>query len=326
MPTLYLIEFPLNKARLTSTPCYKTTIISSPSQHEVRNAEWQDPLYKYNAAFALHTKADVETLVAFFHNRKGREQAFLVKDELDYNVTEWTQFAEDTDGSRTQFQLIKRYVDELDNEYQRPITKPASGSISIRKNSVTVDPGDFTVGLGSGTVTFDTPPANDSVVEFKCTEFFVPVRFDTDELPMQLLMFWVGGSTEHTLVEIPDIPLIEVRDILEDDTEDPTVPQSFLIEYLGVIEGVPTAHATYEFSTDNVGVSHYMLEIWSNGDSLYPADPDDPLYFEQNIGFENPYRFPVELLWEYHARIRAVDTSGNESAVSDESSIDLTPP
>jgi uncharacterized protein (TIGR02217 family) len=201
-----LTTLPLDTSSLTSRIRYSTDIIVGKSGREVRNANWQDPLYAYNVGSILRTKADVEILQAFFHIVKGRETAFLIKDYQDFAVDTFTPFAETVDGTRNTFQLIKVYTDALSNTYTRTITKPVSGTTQPRVAGTPLLSG-FAVDLNTGIVGFDTPPTAASVVDFK-VEFYVPVRFDIDELPTDMILY---DTDDHTLVNIPEIPLVEVR-------------------------------------------------------------------------------------------------------------------
>lgn len=212
----HLALFPLEISRLTHRPSYSTSITQGPNKNEVRNANWQDPIYRYNAAFGVKNLTHVAQLEAFFHNVRGREQSFLLKDFLDYSVDDWTQFAETTDGVRNTFQLIKKYTTSGIGTYNRTITKPkqveGAGGVEIRSNGVVQSVSDFSFSSSTGIVTLSGSPAPGVVVEHKCAEFYVPVRFDIDELPIDLLMFYLDASSnKRGQVEIPDIPLVEVR-------------------------------------------------------------------------------------------------------------------
>lgn len=211
-----LTLFPLEVGRWGSSPRYSTDVIVGASGYEVRNANWQDPLYKYNAAFGVKTKADIEALHIFFHGVKGREGSFLVKDYQDFAVTEWTTFAETPNSSLTTFQLIKKYTHSVLGTYTRTITKPKQlegpNGVSIRDNGVVMGVGNYSFSSSTGIVTFSSAPATGRTIDFKIAEFYVPVRFDTDELPTEMLMWWINqNAAERTLIELPDIPLVEVR-------------------------------------------------------------------------------------------------------------------
>ncbi len=99
------------------------------------------------------------------------------------------------------YQLIKTYGTGL-RDYARKITKPVAGSLRVAVQGAEVT--DFTVNTLTGVVTFGPAhvPALNAVVTAGF-EFDVPVRFDTDQLKINLVSFAAG--------DIPDIPIVEVR-------------------------------------------------------------------------------------------------------------------
>lgn len=209
----YGMLFPLEVSEWVAAPRYNTSITVGNNGQEVRNANWQDPLYRYNAAFNIKTYEDIETITAFFHAVKGREQSFLVKDHADYSI-ERTQIGVG-DGVTQNFQLIKVYVNAVAGNYTRTITKPkqteGAGGVRVWVNNVELATSAFSFSSSTGIINIPSAPTSTHIVEASCDEFYVPVRFDTDELPVNLLTFWLSSGSPVSNVEIPDIPLVEVR-------------------------------------------------------------------------------------------------------------------
>ena len=207
--------FPLEVSSWEASPVFNTDITVGRNGQEVRNALWQDPLHEFNAAFAVRSYDDIETLKTFFLVMRGQEQSFLIKDWSDYKVDDWTAFAETVDGTRTTFQLIKNYVHGVAGTYTRTITKPKAiegvGGVQIRDNGVTVNVADYSFSSVTGIVTFGVAPLAGHTIDFKIDEFYVPVRFMTDQLPVQLLNYWVAAGADISNVGVPDIPMREVR-------------------------------------------------------------------------------------------------------------------
>ena len=207
-----LVQFPLAVSEWQKSVAYMTDVIVGRNGQEVRNAIWQDPLLRFNAAFSIKTYADVQSLVTFFHAMRGREQAFLVKDWADFEITDWTQSSDTANGTRTTFQLVKRYTQTIGNTsstYVRTIRNPKINSVTAQVNGspATIS----SVSLSTGVVTLQSAPTNGQSVTFKCSEFYVPVRFDIDELPVEMLNYWVASGANKSNVQVPDIPLREVR-------------------------------------------------------------------------------------------------------------------
>lgn len=206
--------FPLEVSQWGSDTEYKTDITVGRNGQEVRNAVWQDPLRSFNAAFGIKTYADIATLETFFHAVKGREQSFLIKDYSDFQIAR-TTIGTGT-GALTTFQLIKTYVHPVIGTYTRTITKPRQlegvGGVRVWVNNVELAAAAYSFSSVTGIITLSAAPSVGHLVEASCDEFFVPGRFDIDKLPISMLNYWVEASgTDYSNVQIPDIPLVEVR-------------------------------------------------------------------------------------------------------------------
>jgi uncharacterized protein (TIGR02217 family) len=203
------IRFPTAISRgATGGPERRTEIVTTASGHEERNSRWADSRRRYNAGFGVKSLDDIHTAVQFFEERRGRLHAFRWRDHADWKSCPPQQAASPLDqslgtgtGTQAAFQLIKTYGTGLRN-YAREITKPVAGSLRVAVQGVEVT--DFTVNTLTGVVTFGPGhvPALSALVTAGF-EFDVPVRFDTDQLKINLVNFAAG--------DIPDIPIIEVR-------------------------------------------------------------------------------------------------------------------
>lgn len=207
-----LVQFPLVVSEWGKSVAYQTDVVVGRNGQEVRNAIWQDPLMRFNAAFAVRSYADIATLTNFFHAMKGREQSFLVKDYADFKIDTWTASTTATGTGVTQFQLVKRYTQTIGGSpvtYVRTIKHPKTDAVTAQKGDLTP----LTVSSVNGSTGMVTLSAavTSGTVELQCTEFYVPVRFDIDELPVEMLSYWVANSADKSIVEVPDIPLVEVR-------------------------------------------------------------------------------------------------------------------
>ncbi len=179
-------------------PEYATDIVASQSGYEQRNVNWEQARARFNVAHGVKTKAQLDTLVAFFRARKGRAYGFRFKDWTDYQAS---QVSIGTgDGTTTQFQLVKSYSSGAVTE-TRIIRKPVSGTVQVYKDSVLQSSG-VSVDSTTGVVTFAVAPTT-GVVITASLEFDVPVRFDTDRLSARLEAYGI-----HSWL---DIPLVEVR-------------------------------------------------------------------------------------------------------------------
>ncbi|MFO1149275.1 MAG: DUF2460 domain-containing protein [Alsobacter sp.] len=205
------VLFPLDVSlRSRGGPQRKTEVIVTGSGREERNARWAHARRRYDAGYGVKSLADLASVIAFFEERRGRLTGFRWRDRLDDRSCEpgGTPSATDQrigtgDGSARAFPLVKTYGAGF-SPYARPIAKPVTGAVLVAVDGVPQTLGrDCACDATTGLVTFpagNAPgPGRAITAGFR---FHVPVRFDTDELSVDLAAFAAG--------EIPHIPLIEI--------------------------------------------------------------------------------------------------------------------
>jgi uncharacterized protein (TIGR02217 family) len=203
------VRFPTAIARgAVGGPERRTDVVLTASGREQRNARWADSRRKYNVGYGVKSLNDIHAVLAFFEERRGRLHAFRFKDFADFKScapgvtpTATDQIIGTGDGVTAVFQLVKTYGSGLRN-YARIIHAPVAGSVLIAVAGIADT--NFTVSSETGLVTFaigNIPPAGATITAG--FEFDVPVRFDADELSINLDHFNAG--------DIPSIPLIEVK-------------------------------------------------------------------------------------------------------------------
>jgi uncharacterized protein (TIGR02217 family) len=191
-------RFPLDVALgARGGPERATDIVTLASGREERNSRWARSRRRYNAGYGVKSRADMQAVLAFFEERRGRFHSFLWRDALDHS-SNGPQPLGIGDGVTVAFQLSKTYGASFD-PYVRPISKPVAGTVLVTVDGIATTA--FTVSETTGVVTFAAAPADGAVLlaEF---EFDVPVRFDTDRLDIELSSFDAADA--------PAIPLIEV--------------------------------------------------------------------------------------------------------------------
>ena len=203
------VRFPIAIARgSTGGPERRTDVVMTASGREERNARWANSRRKYNAGYGLRSLDDIHALVAFFEERQGKLYAFRFKDHADFKSSAPSQVIAETDqvigtgdGTTTTFQLVKKYGASA-KAYTRSIVAPVAGTVKIAVNGTLTT--NFSVDILTGIVTFDAgsiPVLNAAITAG--FEFDVPVRFDTDDIAINISNFQGG--------DIPHIPLIEVK-------------------------------------------------------------------------------------------------------------------
>lgn len=191
-------------------PRRKTDIVTTGSGREERNAKWAQSRRFYDAGSGVKTLADLGQLIAFFEERRGRLYGFRWRDRMDDRSCSpgFTPAATDQpvgtgDGATRIFQLTKIYGGQF-APYRRAIAKPVEGTVMLAVNGAGVEAGvAYECDPTTGMITFranSIPPFGAKITSgFR---FHVPVRFDTDELSIDLAAFVAG--------EVPSIPLVEI--------------------------------------------------------------------------------------------------------------------
>ncbi len=187
-------------------PARKTEIVTLGSGFEERNAVWANSRRRYDVGYGVKTLDDLHTVIGFFEARMARLYGFRLKDFSDckscapgQSVSPTDQAIGAGDGATTQFQLVKTYTSGPAS-WQRKIQKPADTTTRVALDGVEQMSG-FSVDATTGVVTFTSAPGAGAAITAGF-EFDTPVRFDTDQLSINLSDFAAG--------EIPSIPIVEI--------------------------------------------------------------------------------------------------------------------
>ena len=202
------VRFPTAISRgCSGGPERRTDVVTTASGREERNSRWANSRRKYNMGFGVKTIAQLHDVIQFFEGRRGKLHSFRFKDFTDFKSSAANEVPQRTDqilgtgtGVLAAFQLVKHYGGPS-RDYVRNITAPVVGTVLVAVNGVASLA--FTLNAVTGVITFNAGsiPATGAVVTAGF-EFDVPVRFDTDEITVNLKHFEAG--------DIPEIPLLEV--------------------------------------------------------------------------------------------------------------------
>lgn len=204
------VQFPTGISKGSSGgPRRMTDVVTLRSGFEQRNSIWAHSRRRYNAGLGLQDIKNLYEVLEFFEARRGRLHGFRWKDWADYKsgdpITGTTTGDVQIgvgDNTEDQFQLIKVYSDTA-GSYTRTIRKPVAGTVKVALNGAAQTEGThFSVDSTTGILTFASPPGN-AVVITAGFEFDVPVRFDQDEIIVNVEQFNAGA--------VPDIDVLEIR-------------------------------------------------------------------------------------------------------------------
>jgi uncharacterized protein (TIGR02217 family) len=190
-------------------PEFSTVIQESVSGQEQRVKVWAKCRAKYDIAYSVLNSEDpvgsYRAVLALFYAHNGRFRPFRFKDWSDYQASD-TNFGTG-DGSVTMFQLSKIYDPSdilLDVPgsltYRREIYLLATTPV-IKKNGVIQTVTTHYTISSSGLVTFVTPPTTGHALTWS-GEFDIPVRFDTDYLPVIMNVNSIAQISSISLREV----------------------------------------------------------------------------------------------------------------------------
>ena len=204
------VQFPTDFALGSSGgPIRQTEIITLGSGKEQRNARWAHSRRRYNAGYGIKTLADLQEVIEFFEERRGRLYGFRFRDPVDFKSSKGSSETTSVDQTigigdlvERKFKLTKTYgIDEA--SYVRQIHKPVIDSVKVSLDDVQISSEKFNIDYTNGLIEFalDAIPGNN--VKIKAGfQFDIPVRFDADEISINLTHFEAG--------DIPSIPLVEL--------------------------------------------------------------------------------------------------------------------
>lgn len=188
----------------TGGPRFTTTIVTSASGREARNAEWSYPLHEWDVSQGVNGQTDFEALRAFFMTMRGRQHGWRFKDWTDFSATHTTGVVSGITG--TTFQLVKRYTSGAQS-MDRVISKPLASGFVLKDSGVTLTlTTDYTLNTVTGVVT--TAISRTAANLTWAGEFDVPMRFDTDRLVAAVVARTGHSGLMH---QWDQIPIVEIR-------------------------------------------------------------------------------------------------------------------
>lgn len=197
------ILFPLSFSLGASAgPEWRTEIVTLESGAEVRNARWSGSRRRWDVGGAVASPGDLETLMRFFEERRGRLRGFRLADPFEHSsagqgqaVTPTDQQIAIGDGVQHVFQLKRSW-----GPTAKPVTKPREGSVRVAIDGSGLVSG-WSLDPLTGEVAFDTPPVPGAAITAGFL-FDWPVRFDTDRLDITYDLIGAGRALSLPVIEL----------------------------------------------------------------------------------------------------------------------------
>ena len=180
-------------------PQFNTRIVGLRNGHERRNANWSQVQHRYTLPFQnIHADDYLADLKSVFLAMQGQTHSFLAKDYSDFEATGESLGNAPSGTTAVQLQRVSTFGSAT---YTRKITKPKSGTLTVYEDG-TPKAGTVDTATGLFTPTSSWSEGKALTADF---EFYVPVRFASDFLPMSIdnrsgQHYMLNGSVE--LVEV----------------------------------------------------------------------------------------------------------------------------
>lgn len=183
------------------------------SGYEQRNQEWSQPRVRYSVGYLAKDLADRNSLIGLIRLAEGRANTFGFKDQADWyfggTLNSAGEFVHSSpgiqigtgNGTRTVFQLVKPHFYGAGSSDRR-ILLPNSIRVYVAGSLQTVGT-HYTLSNPGGVITFTSAPANGAAIQASGS-FWVPVRFDSDEVDFNLSSP-TTGSISVSLIEVLEV-------------------------------------------------------------------------------------------------------------------------
>jgi uncharacterized protein (TIGR02217 family) len=184
----------------TGGPEYNTEVLITTIGCEHRAPKWHTPKMRFNISPGIKNQRQMQEILRFFRACKGRQIGFRYKDWTDFKAQNETVKVID----KYTLQLIKLYNLDAKATDQRIITKPVENTVKIYISGEKLDPNEFSIDYTTGTIKLKQEITGQTPEVTADFEFDIPVRFDTDYLPVTI--------ENYNFFSLPEIPIIEMKE------------------------------------------------------------------------------------------------------------------
>ncbi|TIR00828.1 DUF2460 domain-containing protein [Mesorhizobium sp.] len=187
---------------MKSGPMFQTTATPLSGGYEDRNQDWEVARWRYDVELRNRPLSEMRLFLAHILGRRGRANAFPLRDPLDNALTD--ELIGTGDGTTAAFQ-IRRLYDDDDRPYYRNYS--IVSDLVVKVASVTKTSG-VHYNQANGVVTFTggNIPAGGQAVTVTCNVLIL-VRYDADYIPISLPVAVNAAqplaSAVFTLIEVP---------------------------------------------------------------------------------------------------------------------------
>ena len=192
------VRFPLEiETGMKGGPRFNVTVWTTGSGTEFRNlnsprspGRWSFDVGPYDTDVPQNA---IDTVVEMFWAARGKLYGFLLRDWVDYRATNQPLLAvPDTPDT---YQLVRVYDNGV-RTATRKITRPEQGTVVVYNSGVPIA---ATIDYENGRITVAEGTEETLTADY---QFFVPVRFDVDDLDIEVILDGLKDLKGVTVSEI----------------------------------------------------------------------------------------------------------------------------
>jgi uncharacterized protein (TIGR02217 family) len=200
MPDLIIIDEVVEMGFTSMAGGWSTSIVPLSGGLESRNQNWAAPRRRYEYAYPEKDADDVRTIMAFIDDRRGAFYPWLLKDWLNFQLTDEVILDVGSgDGGVSTAQVKQTWGPN--NAFSRDIKYIKSGTLVVKKNAVTLTlTTDYTVN-STGLITFVAPLVAGDEITVTC-DFYIKVRFEQDSISPSIDNFGSARIQSITAIEV----------------------------------------------------------------------------------------------------------------------------
>lgn len=197
MPDLIVLDERVAYGFRSAAGGWNTSIVTGGGGYEYRNQTWALPRRRWEFSFGDKSQADIRTIMAFVDDRRGALHPWLLKDWLNFQLTD--ELILTAAGGETTAQIKQTWGSNNALSIDRKHIK--SGTLTVKKNGTALtEATDYTVSA-VGLLSFDALTAADTIT-VTC-EFYHKVRFELD--------LYSPAIDRFDTANLPGVSAIEVR-------------------------------------------------------------------------------------------------------------------
>src|SRR5688572_6987335 len=153
MPDLIILNENVALGFRSAAGGWNTSIIQGGGGYEYRNQNWALPRRRYEFAFLNKTDDEIRTVAAFVDDRRGSLHPWLLKDWMNYELTD--ELILTAAGGETTAQIKQTWGPNNALSVDRKHIK--SGTLVVKRNGVTMTPTTHYTVNSLGLITFVSP-------------------------------------------------------------------------------------------------------------------------------------------------------------------------